>query len=155
MKQFKEKVRKGTLMLASVVLLGSCANTEEQSQSTKEMMMDADKQNEVMEMITHNPDMMNSMMGHMMKSDSAMMMMSNNMDMMKMMHGNDMTKMMDHEMMGEMMNHMMQMMEKDSSMCKMMGQMMMSNDKTKGMMMEMMQGENNMDQGTEDHESHH
>jgi len=153
MKRLKEKLRKASLIVASGIFLISCSNSEEQS--TKDMMMNMDKRNEVMDMITHDSDMMSNMMDHMMKSDSAMMMMSNNMDMMKMMHGDGMSKMMNHEMMVEMMNHMMQMMEKDTSMCRMMGQMMMSNDKTKGIMMDMMPGDTKMEESKGDHNSHH
>ncbi|MHB1279133.1 MAG: hypothetical protein ACYC1Q_12140 [Bacteroidia bacterium] len=123
----KQIIINGLLLLIVGAFLVGCSN-----QRAENLLKDPDKQNEIMTAICNDHQMMTNMMGHMMKNDHAMQMMKGNQGMMgKMMEGN-------HAMMGNMMPHMVKMMEKDSSMCRMMGEKMMMNDHTKGMMMDMM-----------------
>lgn len=156
----KQILKNGLLLLIAGAFLTSCSN---KSQTAEELLKDPDKREEIMTAICADHQMMTNMMDHMMKNDHAMQMMMGNQEMMsQMIQGEHAMGMMEgnHEMMGNMMQHMMKMMQKDTSMCRMMGEMMMKDDHTKGMMMDMMKEDGMgdktmMEKNKGDHSNHH
>lgn len=146
--KMKNLLKNGVFLLIAGAFLFGCSN-----QRAEDLLKDPDKQNDLMTAICTDHQMMTNMMDHMMKNDHAMQMMMGNQEMMsQMMQGEHAMGMMEgnHEMMGNMMQHMMKMMQKDTSMCRMMGEMMMKDDHTKGMMMDMMK-----EKDKKDHENQH
>lgn len=128
------------LKLIPVILLGVMINgCAGQGNGATEILNDEQQREEIMVAISNDQEMMNQMMDHMMKSDYTMQMMEGRPGMMGKMKGNRqiMMNMMEKDtvMAKMMMENMMGLMEKDSTMSKMMGGIMMDNKH----MMEMMQ----------------
>lgn len=122
-------------VLMLMVIITGCTG---KAQNTAEILKDGQRREEIMVAISNDHDMMNEMMDHMMKSDHAMQMIEGHQGMMRKMMGNRqmMMNMMEKDtvMAKMMMDNMMDMMEKDSTMSNMMGGMMMRNKHMMGMM---------------------
>lgn len=125
-------------VLMLMVMITGCTG---QAQNPAEILKDEQRREEIMVAISNDHDMMNEMMDHMMKSDLAMQMMEGHQGMMGKMIGNRQMMMnlmeKDTVMAKVMMDNMMGMMEKDSTMSNMMGGMMMGNKHMMGMMQQM------------------
>ena len=106
------------------MILG-CSN-QVKEQTSKEILANEQKQEEIMDMICNNHEMMSNFMEHMMKSEHAMQMTMGNQVMMQ--------QLMDGE---HMMDNVMQMMLTDGTMCKSIQQMMMDDEHMKDVIMEM------------------
>lgn len=152
-------IKNGLLFFMAGAFIAGCSN---KSQTAEELLKDPVKQEEIMTAICNDHQMMTNMMDQMMKNDHAMQMMMGNQAMMgKMMQGEHAMGMMEgnHEMMGNMMQNMMKMMEKDTTMCRMMGEMMMKDEHARGMMMDMMKkkpmDKKDMPKGKEQHDHTH
>jgi hypothetical protein len=112
----------GVFLLINIII--GCAG-QGKEQTSEEILKDKQKREEIMATISGDNEMLGEMMSYMMKNDSAVQMMRSHDGMMhKMMVNNPM-----------MMENMLGMMEKDSTMCTMMGNLMMQNSH----MMKMMQ----------------
>lgn len=117
-----KNVRQIVVLIILTIAVG-CTN---QQQNTTELLSDEAKRTEIMTTISNDHDMMTEIMDHMGKSDHAMQMMAGNRELMaKMMDNTEIMK--DTVRVGIMMDNMMKMMEKDSSMCTMMGRKMRGN----------------------------
>ena len=110
-----------------LLLISSC-NTNAQKQTAEEMLKDSVKQKEIFIAIYSDHTQMTQFMQGMMQNEHAMQMMAGNHQMMM-----DMMKK-DTSMCKMMMGNMMDSMEKDSPLCKMMCKQMMNNGHMKGMM---------------------
>ena len=118
-------ISRKTYIIILLAMITGCSNNVKE-QTSKEILNDMQKQEEIMITISNNHEMMTNMMEYMMKSEHAM----------QMMEGNQV--MMNHLMDGEhMMGNIMQMMSTDSIMCRNMQQMMMNNEHMNKVMMEM------------------
>lgn len=109
-----------------------------QAQETAEMLENEQQREEIMTAISNDHNMMVEMMSHIMESNHAMQMMEGNTAMLGRMMGNRQMMMdimvKDTAIAKGMMDNIMVMMEKDSTMCSMMGGMMMGNEHMMGMM---------------------
>ena len=151
-------------LISTALLLGSCtpqANVEA-------LLKDAQTKDQIFSAIVADHDLMNDFMSKMMGNEHAMMMMRGNSEMMNMMMGEEkMMSMMKQnpEMMknmmggmmkdGRMMGQMLQMMHEKGMMSQECMQSCMQMMADKGMNMNTMMGENTMDKGPNDHQSHH
>jgi len=122
------KILQNVVYLFLFLLLISSCNTNAQKQTAEAMLKDSVKQKEIFNAIYSDHTQMSQFMQGMMQNEHAIQMMAGNHQMMM-----DMMKK-DTSMCKMMMGNMMDMMEKDSSMCKMMCKQMMNNGHMKGMM---------------------
>lgn len=124
--------------LMLMVMITGCTD---QAKSTAEILQDGQRREEIMVAISKDHDMMNEMMDHMMKNDYAIQMMEGHQGMIgKMMSNRQMMMNMmekDTAMAKMMMDNMMGIMEKDSTMSNIMGGMMMGNKHMMSMMQQM------------------
>ena len=120
------KTLQSICVIILLILISGCTG---QAQTTAEILKNGQQREEIMAAISNDHEMMDEMLDYMMDSDHAMQMMEGDQGMM----GRMMEK--DTAMAAGMINNMMAMMEKDSTMCNMMGGMMMRNKH----MMDMMQ----------------
>lgn len=122
-------------ILILATLISNCTG---RTQTTEEILKNDQLREEIMVTISNDNIMLNEMMGHMMKSDRTMQMLEGHQGMMGKMMGNRqlMMNMMEKDtvMSKMMMEYMIGMMEKDSTMSNMMGSMMMGNKHMMGML---------------------
>ncbi|MEZ4970909.1 MAG: hypothetical protein R2814_14865 [Flavobacteriaceae bacterium] len=108
-------------VLVLIIMINGCTD---KSQNTTEILKDRQQREEIMMAISNDHEMMEEMIGHMMKSDHAMQMMEVHQGMMEKMMGNHqmMINMMEKDtvMAKMMMRNMMGLIEKDSTMSNMM-----------------------------------
>ncbi len=126
----------GLLLITVTVITNSQSNAQEQTGA--EILTDPQIRKEIMKTICKDHEMMVEMMEQMMQNDHALQMMTEDNQMMQNMMSNRvmMMGMMKKDTLTTkmMMENMMHMMESDFVMCKMMGDMMMSNQHMMNMM---------------------
>lgn len=126
---------KGMLFLA-IVTATACTD---QKQTPSEILGNQENREAIMAEISNDPGMMTEMMAQMTQNNHAMQMMEGNKDMMGKMMGNHQRRMQkDTVMAAQMMTTMLTMVEKDSTLCKMMCAKMAGNKHMMGMRYGMM-----------------